>query len=442
MAVKADHLRNENRWYKLDNAAKIYPAISGSNRASVFRLAVQLKKEVNPSILQTALVMTLPRFPTFAVRMKRGLFWYYFEPNPNHPVVIQEQAPPCSAIETEDTSGFLFRVTYFGRRISLEIFHALADGTGALTFLKSLVFQYLSLSGCDLSADEHVLSCDSHPTLGETEDSFNKYYDPEIRGNWAEEKAYQIAGTRLEPEWVRILHAAFPAGDFIGLVKESGASVTEYITALLIYSVYGTQLKGRKRSKPVKVSVPVNLRNFFPSQTLRNFSSYVNVGLTVPAEGATFEQVLESVSAQMKAGIRPDKLIGKVSANVNAEKNLLMRLAPLFLKNLMLKTAYTFYGESLVTCSLSNLGKVHMPESAEPHIDRFEFVLGAPVLNAFNCGVCSFKDQLFLTFTSIIEETEIERFFLRFLTEKGLKVTIETNEGVQVKESANEGAQP
>lgn len=427
MALRSEAASNENNWYKLDNAAKLYPAISGPSKGSVFRVAVQLKCEVIPQILQEALAITLPRFPTLAVKMKKGLFWYYFEANNDIPEVKSEKAPPCSFIDTDETSGYLFRVSYYKKRISLEMFHALTDGTGALAFLKTLTSQYLTLSGFGVFSDNSILDCEVHPSAGEIEDSFEKYYDPRIKCKWIEETAYHVYGTRTTLESMGIVHGIILLKSFLGLARENKATVTEYITALLIFSIYSTQIKGRVCHAPVKISVPVNLRNFFPSQTLRNFSSYVNVGVSFTDNNYTFEQILDIISRKMKNEVQPEKLIEKISANVKAEKNILMRLAPLVLKNVVLKTAFNAFGETLFTSSLSNVGVVHIPDEMEEFIDRFEVVLGPPGKNMINCSVCSFSNDMIITFTKVMHETDIERFFFRFLSDKGLEIIIETN---------------
>lgn len=418
---------NENMWYRLDNAAKIYPAINGVGGGSVFRIAVRLKEDIDPQILKEALVSLLPRFPTMAVRIHRGLFWYYFEENPNEPLVFPETAPPCRPINIQETNGYLFRVSYFGKRIALEVFHALTDGAGALMFLKSLAFQYLVLSGANLASDGSILDNNTLPSVEEMEDSFMKYYNRRIKCRWTEDKAYQLYGTKMPREYVKVVHGIMKTSQLLKLAKESGATITAYIAALIIYSIYSTQLTKRDRSLPVKVSIPINLRNYFPSRTLRNFSSYVNVRMDFPDEEYTFEQVLETVVKTMKAEIRPDKLIEKISANVKAEKNIFMRLVPLVFKNIVLRTAFNAYGEKLFTCALSNLGEVKTPKSMERYIDRFEFLLGPPVVNKMNCSICSWKDEILITFTKTMHESELERFFFRFLADRGMDITIETN---------------
>lgn len=422
-------IKNENRWYRLDNAAKIYPAISSASHANVFRVAVRLKEAVNPKTLQEALELTLPRFPTFDVRMQKGLFWYYLEYNPLKPVVTLEKAPICRPIYLKETNGYLFRVSYYNKRISLEVFHVVTDGTGAFAFLKSLLYEYLLLEGKEAEADDGILDVKMYPSIGEVEDSFQKYYDPHIKSSRAEQIAYTISGTRISPEAVRVTHGIVPIAEYKQLAKHSGVTVTQYTAALLIYSVYETQLKGKGNRLPVKVSIPVNLRNLFPSQTLRNFTSYVNVGIVFSSRKYTFDEILKTISDQIKNDVQKEKLIEKIGANVCAERSPFMRLAPLFLKSIALKTAYFLYGERLVTSTLSNLGMINLPESMAEHIERFEFVLGAPVKNMLNCAMCTTGEKLTISYSRVMEETEIERFFFGFLSSQGLHITIESNYG-------------
>jgi NRPS condensation-like uncharacterized protein len=421
--------KNENRWYRLDNAAKIYPAVSNANHASVYRISAELCEKVNPETLQTALTQTLPRFPTFNVRMKRGLFWYYFEHNPEKIAVSWERAPVCRPIDLRETKGYLFRVNYYNARISLEVFHALADGTGTIAFLKALIYNYLSLLGKPVVADDGILDGQSWSARGEVEDSFLKYYDHKAISSRAEENAYQIKGTRIAPQYVRLTQGIVPLAELKQLATGNASTITEYMAALIIDAIYETQLKGRGSRLPVKISIPVNLRNYLESSTLRNFSSYVNVGLTFSTSAYTFEEILDSVRDQIRNNVKKEKLIEKIGANVSAERSPFIRFAPLFLKDIAMRTAYNLYGEKLVTTTLSNLGIVSVPDSMKQDIRRFDFILGAPVKNALHCAVCTFEDTMTVSFTRIMEETDIERFFFRFLVNKGLDIVLESNYG-------------
>jgi len=117
-----------HKWYRLDNAAKLFPAIKNRKWMSIFRLSVQLKQPVDAKLLQKALDTVLPRMPVFALKMKAGFFWYYFEHNNKRALLQKDVANPCVRFNFKLNRGFLFRVRYFGRRIALEVFHALSDG--------------------------------------------------------------------------------------------------------------------------------------------------------------------------------------------------------------------------------------------------------------------------------------------------------------------------
>jgi NRPS condensation-like uncharacterized protein len=425
-------IRNENRWYRLDNAAKIYPAVRKSSRESVFRVSAQMTEAVDPDILQRAVTATLPRFPSFNVRIRKGLFWYYFEHNPDELVVTPEKAPVCRPIRVEENHGYLLRVCYYRHRISLEVFHAVADGTGACAFLKALLYRYLSLQGKPIADDEEPADANRVPSVAEVEDSFLKFYDENAKKDRTEQRAYQIRGTGIPREYVRLTQGIVPADALKSLSKAVGATVTEYLVALLIWSVYDTQLSGRGDELPVKVSVPVNLRRFFPSKTLRNFSSYINVGMRFSEGDYTFEEVLAAVRINLAGDMKKEKFVEKISANVAAELNPFMRLTPLVMKNIALRTAYNRYGERLVTSTLSNLGVVTLPESMGAYVSRFDFILGPPVKNMLCCAVCTFGGRAVISFSSVMEEADIDRFYFRHLAREGLDVVIETNYGVSL----------
>ena len=134
-----------DKWEKLDNAAKIFPSTANRRDTKVFRFSCELYENVDKSILQSALDKTLKEFPIFKSAMRKGLFWYYLKPFDVPAKVTEEHTPPCSAIYDPNKYSLLFNVTYFKKRINLEVYHSLTDGTGAMQFLKTLVFYYIIL---------------------------------------------------------------------------------------------------------------------------------------------------------------------------------------------------------------------------------------------------------------------------------------------------------
>ena len=78
------------RWLRLDNAAKIYPAARRQNWTNVFRVSATLKEPVDTGVLQSALDVTAPRFPSLCARLRRGFFWYYLQQLSHSPVIREE----------------------------------------------------------------------------------------------------------------------------------------------------------------------------------------------------------------------------------------------------------------------------------------------------------------------------------------------------------------
>lgn len=89
--------QEKNTWYPLDNAGVLYSAIQKERYSAVYRFSALMTKAVDPQALQRAVQKTMPRFPGFGVRIRRGAFWCYFEPNPNPgPFVKPDMANPVS----------------------------------------------------------------------------------------------------------------------------------------------------------------------------------------------------------------------------------------------------------------------------------------------------------------------------------------------------------
>jgi NRPS condensation-like uncharacterized protein len=426
----------EGKWYKLDNAAKIYPAIREENWAPVFRIDAVLKNEVNPEILQSALIITYRRFPTFAVNIMKGLFWYYFEPNESEPRVMLEDTYPTSPFFEKKDRGYLFRVLYYNHRVSLEIFHSITDGFGATVFLKTLLFNYFTLLN-DREPIDNPLDLEKYgilyykdlPTPEETSDSFQYFALPDNKVSLKEDSAFKIPGTRIKENTLKALHILVNMKDLHSLSKKYNATITEFLTALFIYAILDARAYSSSERKPIKISVPINLRKRFPSKTLRNFSSYINVEFTPEGsiETISLKDICQVVSKQIRDGVEINTLRSKFSGNVQTEKNIAMRIAPLVLKNIVLKTGFSLFGERITTSTLSNVGNVELPESMADMIKRFDFLIGAPKQNAYNCAVISFNDTISISFSSIIIENTVPKKFVDFLVKNGLKVNVEAN---------------
>jgi NRPS condensation-like uncharacterized protein len=426
----------QDKWYKLDNAAKIYPAIKSKDWAPIFRIGAVLEEEVNPDALQSALLMTCKRFPTFSVNIMSGLFWYYFEPNESEPKASLESAYPASPFSEEKDGDYLFRVLYYRRRISLEVFHSITDGFGAMTFLKTLLFNYFTvLSGKEpidnpFDLDKYgILYYKDFPNPEETSDSFQYYASPYNKISLREKSAFKIPGTRIKKNTLKVLHVLVDVKALRKLSKEFDATITVFLTSLFIYSVLDAKVYSSEDKKPIKISAPIDLRKRFASNTLRNFSSYINVEFT--PEGsigeADFKTICQVVGRQIQKGVDINVLRSRFSGNIKIEKNIIMRITPLVLKNIIMKAGFSLFGERVTTSTLSNVGNIELPTSMADRVERFDAVGGAPIQNAYNLAAVSFKDIMNISFSSIIEENIVPERFVGFLVDHGIKVRIEAN---------------
>ncbi len=426
MGTKIIKSSQMNNWRRLDNSARIFPAASSVTTANVFRLSCVLYEEINPLLLQQALDATITRFPAFHVRLRAGFFWYYFEANPERPEVAREELYPCAPMNRRENGGYLFRVLYFGNRLSLETYHALTDGTGALEFLKALLFSYLTLVHPELPSPMNTQGDAVSPNAAVVEDGYNKIYKkadgftPFIR------RAYRLRGTPLPFTAVKVVHGIADTSALLAASRARGVTLTGFLTAVLLYSIYQEELRGRPSWSPVTVSLPVNLRNVFGTKTALNFFECVGISVLFDRSGMTFNEVLSLVSGRMTEELSKENLAKRNAYKVRLSRNPVLRAVPLFIKNLVLRPAYR-KGELTASTTLSNLGRVELPQVFSPYADRFEFILSPTDSNHVKCAVCSFQEKLTVTFAANIEQQNLQRAFFRQLTSLGIDLTIESN---------------
>lgn len=424
-------MTNNKRWMRLDNAAKIYPAASRRRWHALFRVSATLTEPVDPEILLRAQERMVQRFPSFYVRLRRGMFWYYLEEAGCCAAVAQDGESPCMPFKRHEDQGLCLRVRYYGNRIAAEFYHILTDGTGGLCFLKTLVAEYLTLRyGTDIPRGGDILDCGEPPRSAELEDSFLSHAG-DVAIDRAEADAYHLSGD-LEPDgFIHLTTACIPVSALLERAKAYGVSLTTYLTALVIDAVCELQdVDGipRRRKKPVKVCVPVNLRRFFPSGTLRNFASYVNPGIDPRMGEHTIEEIIQAVHHHMGAEATAKRLNAKFTANVSSERNAVLRMAPLFLKNMAMKLVFLLVGDRKTSTILSNLGRVELPEAMAAYVTRMEFILGPLSRNPVACSTLSYGGTLYLNMTSTLREPAMERALLTRLVRQGVPVRVESNQ--------------
>jgi NRPS condensation-like uncharacterized protein len=413
-------------WLRLDNAAKIYPAIKDRELTSVFRVGVELKERIKARQLLEAVHEIEERFPYYKVKLKAGVFWYYLEPC-NLPIAVEaDLETPCRAFEKDE---LMFRVLARKNELSVEFSHILTDASGALEFLKTILFRYFEKCCQSLPSQTPSLHARETPSPEEYEDAYNRYFKKIDSQPAKIPKAFHIPFHLKNAPRFDVLTAIISTEDIKTRAKEYEVSLTEYLAAVYMYAlqnVYNqlTSFQKKISNKIIRIEVPVNLRKLFPSRTMRNFSLYVMPEIDLRLGHYTFEEIVKTIHYQMQ--LQTDrKLISKmISRNVGGEKNPFIRGVPLFIKSLILSKLYTA-ATTQYSGVVTNLGKISLAPSIDKMINKFSFIPPPPnKMLKVNCAVAGFDNTLVITFGNITASKELERHFLTFLTSQGIPVKI------------------
>ena len=416
--------RNVTRWQKLDNTANLFPAIASENMTNVYRISVTLDEEIDGTILQMAQDNVVPDFDTFNVRMRKGVFWCYFETNYKKPPLVMEESDyPCRYIEPYDNNNYLFRVTYFKKRINLEVFHVLADGMGGINFIRELTYEYLRLKYPELS-DVTVKGLSDATSLN-TEDSYLKNYKKSHAKGYKTKRAVEVKGEKLSSGEIGVVHGYMSVSQLKGVCKKYGVSINEYFVGLMTYAIYKEYLHGQQCNKPIVACVPVNLRPYFNSMTTRNFFVMVSSLFQPDRSDYTFEEVLSTVQKSLKEQINKEHLEELFSYNVSNQKNILLRSIPFFVKKLAMKFVYNSSAKASTT-TVTNIGNIVIAEPYNKYIKRFSAMISSSKGQNIKGAVCSYNDELTFTFTSILTDPSIQRRFFSTIASEGVDVVVET----------------
>ena len=415
--------RKPVEWKRLDNAAKIFPPNTNEKDTRVFRFVCELNEDIDKELLQKALDHTMDLFPMYRAILRRGFFWYYFENTDIRPEVVEEHKHPCSMLYVPNRRNLLFQVSYFNKRINLEMYHALADGTGALGFLKTLAYYYLTLKyEEDFGAKLPTLDYDASFSQ-KMDDSFLKHYTGDKRLDKIKiNKAYHITGRRFIDNRLRVIEGEMSVKQVIEHAHLYDTTLTIYLTALFMKAI-AMEMPARSKRYPVVLSVPVNLRTYFPSLTAHNFFATINISYDFGKQSDKLEDIIPIIKEAFTNEITEEKLRTHINRLSALEHNVFMRVIPLVLKDYVLRIASSLADRG-VTASFSNIGKVTMAQELSSYIKLFNCFTS---VRRPQIAMCSFGDRLVVSVTSPFTATDIQKNFFRMLTKEGVDIQIASN---------------
>ncbi len=406
-------------WYPLDSAAKIYPLSMRHGQMAVFRLAANLREPVVPQLLQMALTFAVKRFPSFATTVKKGVFWHYLDTARRRYAVGAEQGLPCQPLPVGRSGSQSFRVCWYANRIGVEFFHILTDGTGGMQFLRTLLAEYFRLRGVDCLPEDSALSCNETPQPRELENAFALVDKPGRASGFTDKPAVQLSGALSAVSPCQVLHFRLDAAALTAAARGRSATVTAYLLALLFLAGrYATdELNGE-----MSIQVPVNMRRYYPSPTVRNFAMYC--GIRLPVEQlSTVEEILPEITRQLQ--VRTGRQAMDEMVHSTGRLVRLLRWVPLAVKAPVARIVYDFLGDSIFSNTLSNLGKVQLPSVLEQQVESMDFVLGTALTNRVSCALVTCGEVATLSVSKMTADPSFEEKLAALLQAEGLAARIE-----------------
>ena len=416
-------------WRKLDDQAKVFTLASNKKYSSIYRLSVLLKENIDKGILQKATELAISKYRAYKVKLKSGLFWYYFEENELLPVVSEEVDYPFKKINDKANNEYLFKVTYFHKKINLEVFHALTDGNGAILFLNEIVYRYLEMKYPN-EIPEHKK--EFRRMSEDTEDAYKKSYVKKRVKTKKIKKAYMLQGEELDKGEYGITHNIINLKELKEYARSVGCSLSEYLVALIAYSIYETNYRIYNGKRPINISVPINLKKYIKTETISNFFSYMQVSIALKEKKVyTFDDVLILVKKEFEKKLILDKILSTITKDAGSTNNIFVRIVPLVLKKLAFRIG-SMQVKRKFTTSFSNVGIVSVEDEYKPYVDGYFVILSPDWAEKIKCGIVSYENDIVVTFSTILKDNLVENKFKELLKERNISVRIEGNDLVDV----------
>ena len=410
-------------WYQVDNVAKLFIATNNRRDPRVFRVCCTLDADIDPGCLDQALRLTARQFPNFQVTLHRGLFWNYLESTDKQPAAVPETLAPCAPVYGPDRlNELLYRVSYYGPRINVEMFHALSDGNGGLLFLKALVCQYLKLQHPEELA--HLVPETVAPAASLAQDSYRQFYGAAARRDAVPRRACRLRGSHLPYDQTQFFEAHLPVKAVLSAARAEGVTLTSWLGARLMLAIYA-ETPQLERRRPVAISLPVNLRNYYPSETARNFFNSIRVGHQFTG-AETPASLAADFDAALKLELSEERVKARMDGFEQFEQLPFVKPVPLVIKNQVVG-AITRFQERYSTATLSNLGVIKTPPELSPWLRGFAAMSSTSGL--FAC-VCSWNQDLVICLSSAYRGTGVARRFFGGMAAEGMDVTLYANEVV------------
>lgn len=401
--------------FAVDNSAILYLALIRKHHTNIFRFAVTLTEAIDPELLQTAVDRVYRRFPTIFAGLKPGFFQYTQVPAERPPLVAPDPGLLINMTRAE-ISQCAYRVYYRDKEIVIEGFHALTDGYGMVASFSTLTAEYLRLRyGLEIPTGYPVFDIQEEPQPEETEDSYLQYAEATPL-HMPSRYSYQLPGYDPKCGHVRRETLIFPVEELLIAARKYGVSITALLSAVMASSIMELQHSRKEKClSPVRIMVPIDLRKIFPSKTLRNFILYALPTMEVSENGCSIHELSQSFFRQINAHLHKDNLAGIIAYNVKTQRMPIFRILPSRVKCGLMRLAYSFFGESNSSLTMTNLGNLTLPERMVPFVESIMLTMMPRMRSPYNCGMYSYNGKFFINLCRFPKDSALEEIFSRKL---------------------------
>lgn len=430
--------RKNKFWMRLDTSAQIYPAIESPENTNIYRIWTKMKEDVDVNLVREALEIIKPRFPYFNVHLRSGIFWHYLEQNDNPSKIWPDSPQPCERLYPIYNNGYLYLVRVYKKNLSVEFFHVLTDGAGAMEFLKTLITHYLILKGTIKEEPDGIMKVSEKPDPEEYEDAFPKILEmdkdllpkgPRQRSLFNTDGVYHHKDKYLPLGRYKVIIGTVPLKDLKSITKKYNCTITELLASLYVEALIMIQhedVKNKNKHKNIGLEIPVNMRFLYPSKSMRNFSLFL-VPRFNPKKIEKFEDIIGFLKPYMKEHVTKEYLLTMAEDNYKITKNPFIKNTPILLKDFIIRFLSQTQGHAQFSGTISNLGAIRLPDELLEHIEDMGVLLGPSYHSLTGCGVVGFKDHIHINYGRINKNPRVEKHVFRRLVEMGAHVKLKSN---------------
>ena len=411
------------KWMKIDTASIMFTCLSSKKWGRTFRASANLSTgDIDPEVLKKAVSDLIPRFPSIYSCLRKGFFWNYQECVSALPEIREEHSGLLRPITYRPDGRPDFRVLYYKNRITVETAHHVSDGKGMGTYFNALLERYVEL--CETPDAPYTFD-----KVEDTENAFARYAvkDGEKAAD-STEAAYQLE-TEIEKGFLQLIFMSIPCGELKNAARSKNITVTEYLAAALILGTIRSATK--PVTLPIVIGIPVNLRRFFPTDSIRNFT--IQTDIYFDTEGRTdwsFDEICKKIKDQLKEKLAPSELQKKLNRYAALSTNPVIKLVPNFIKLPVIRTMQ-HKSHKANTTILTNTGEVESNEKLIGKVTKIEGVNGdtSGYGLACTCSSLSYNGMFNLCFSLCSHDTVWPRECVRVLSGEGLRIRIESTHG-------------